>query len=220
MGRRYPGNTPRNVAKDAKYSIVRPTGEWEVRVILRLSTEERALVTTDAHPQLVEMVNGVKEDYQFHAGGAFYIDEFRHVLVPTDEGYMCPGYYERALVFRFEGREISPHAPAGLQPGDEWTGTRVGIPYTLAADGRDIRYEAETRPNVIVKRSLSKEVGPSAAARTAAAFARHKPGGGRIYVNEAREVFTPTQRGNDWGAIYLGSLGELDWFADPLRTVR
>jgi hypothetical protein len=86
----------------------------------------------------------------------------------------------------------------------------------LTADG-DVRYEAETRPNVIAKKSLAKEVGRSGAARTASALARHKPGGGRIYINEARELFAPIQRGREWGATYLGPLGDLDWFADPLR---
>lgn len=218
MAQRYGGNSPSNVSKDAKYSVVRSSNGWEVRVIYRLSAEEKALVTTASHPRLVELVNGVKEDYQGAPGGAFYIDEYRHVLVPTNDGCMFAGYYDEDLQFRFEGHDIGPRPPADLEPGADWPGPRVGIPYTLAADGRDIRFKAETRPSVITERRLSKAAGNAAAARLAKELSRHKPGGGRIYINEAREFFAPVERDGDWVAVYLGPLGDLEWFPDPLRS--
>lgn len=218
MARRYSGNSPSNVSKDAKYSVVRSSNGWEIRVIYRLSAEEKALVTTADHPKLVDLVNGVKEDYQGVPGGAFYIDEYRHVLVPTDEGCMFAGYYDEDLQFRFEGNDIGPRAPAYLEPGQEWPGPRVGIPYTLSADGRDIRYKAETRPNVLTERRLSKALGNTAAVRLAKELSRYKPGGGRLYLNEAREFFAPVDRDGDRLTIYLGPLADLEWFPDPLRT--
>lgn len=218
MAKKYAGNSPSNVSKDAKYSVVRSGSEWEIRVVYRLSAEERALITTAKHPRLVELVNGVKEDYQNAPGGAFYIDEYRHVLVPTDEGCMFADYYEDDLLFRFEGAEIGPRSPAELEPGQVWPGPRVGIPYTLAADGRDVRYSAETRPSVVAERRLSKSVGVAAAARLASNLATYKRGGGRIYINEAREFFAPVERGGEWITLYLGGLADDDWFPDPLRA--
>lgn len=217
MAQRYGGNSPANVSKDAKYSVVRSSDGWQVRVIYRLSAEEKALVTTSAHPRLVELVNGVKEDHQGVPGGAFYIDEYRHVLVPTDDGCMFAGYYEEELLFRFEGNDIGPRPQPDLCPGDVWRGPRVGIPYILAADGRDIRYKAETRPSVITERRLSKSVGAASAARVARELSRVKPGGGKVYINEAREFFAPVERSGEWVSLYLGPLGDLDWFPDPIR---
>ena len=76
MARRYKGNIPSNVSKDAKYSLVRGAKGWEVRLVYRLNATERALVTTAEHPDLVELVNGVKEDAVGVPGGAFYKHAF------------------------------------------------------------------------------------------------------------------------------------------------
>jgi hypothetical protein len=218
MAKKYSGNTPSNVSHDAKYHVRRSAAGWEIMVVYRLSDEEKALVTTNAHPKLVELVNGVKADYQGAPGGAFYIDEYRHVLVPTDDGCMFAGYYEEDLQFKFEGRTIGPRPDAGIEPGQLWPGPRVGIAYTLGADGRDIRYKAETRPNVIAEKRLSKAIGAAAAARVSSRLARHKPGGGRVYVNEAGEFFAPVQRDGEWIAIYLGAIDGSDWFPDPVHS--
>lgn len=215
MSTKYTGNAPSNVNKDAKYSVVRGAGGWEVRLIYRLSSSERALVTTSSHPELVDLVNGVKEDVNGAPGGAFYINEYHHVLVPTDDGCMCAGKYLQPLEFRFEGQVITAAAPPGLQPGDDWPGPRVGTAYVLAADGSDIRYKVETRPNVIAERKLSAEIGRSQAAAAARAIARFKPGGGRIYVNEACECFGPGPGGEGTSHRYFGRLDLGRWFAEP-----
>lgn len=211
---RYPGNVPSNVSKDAKYSVVSGNDGWEIRLIYRLSSSERALVTTGSHPELVEMVNNAKIEGNAVEGGAFYINEYRHVLVPTAEGCLFAGTYAPLLQFRFEGVDISPEAPSGLEPGEDWPGPRVGSPYVLAADGVDIKYRVETRPNVLSERRLSTDIGRSGAARVARRFARHKPGGGRIYINEARECFGPTPQGTV-NHTYLGRVDQDEWFAQP-----
>ncbi|MGQ0823752.1 MAG: hypothetical protein ACT4OX_01765 [Actinomycetota bacterium] len=215
MASRYTGNVPSNVSKDAKYSVVHGTEGWEVRLIYRLSSAERALVTTGSHPELVELVNEVKDDVNGAPGGAFYINEYKHVLVPTEDGCMYAGRYLPLLTFRFEGQEISATPPSGLSAGDEWPGPRVGTAYVLTADGADIRYRCETRPNVLADRRLSAEVGTSQAARTARQLARHKPGGGRIYINESFECFGPSATGNGLAHIYLGKVDEETWFKEP-----
>lgn len=212
---RYPGNVPSNVSKDAKYSVISGGKGWEIRLVYRLSSSERALVTTSSHPDLVEMVNNAKVEGNGMEGGAFYINEYRHVLVPTAEGCLFAGTYAPLLGFRFEGESISPEAPFDLEPGQEWPGPRVGSAYVLTADGADVKYHAETRPNVLQERRLSSEIGPTGAARVSRGFACHKPGGGRIYVNEARECFGPTPNGDALTHTYLGRIAQDEWFAEP-----
>lgn len=215
MASRYTGNVPSSVSKDAKYSVVRGSDEWEVRLIYRLSSAERALVTTNSHPELVTLVNDVKEDVNGVPGGAFYINEYKHVLAPTADGCLYAGRYLPLLRFRFEGQEISPEAPAGLTEGEDWPGPRVGTAYVLTADGTDIRYRVETRPNVLADRKLSAEVGRGQASRTARQLARHKPSGGRIYINEAFECFGPAPGGDGLSHVYFGKVAEELWFKEP-----
>lgn len=215
MSTKYPGNAPSNVSKDAKYSVVRGSDGWEVRLIYRLSSSERALVTTGSHPDLVQLVNDTKEEANGAPGGAFYINEYRHVLVPTDDGCMYAGKYHEPLQFRFEGQLITADAPPGLEPGEDWPGPRVGTAYVLAADGSDIRYRVETRPNVIADRKLSAEIGRSQAGATARSIGRFKPGGGRIYVNEACECFGPSPSGDGLAHRYFGRVDLERWFAEP-----
>ena len=63
------------------------------------------------------MVNSVKEGSTGAPGGAFYINEYKHVLVPTSEGCLYAGKYAPLLRFSFEGVEITPEPPPGLSPG-------------------------------------------------------------------------------------------------------
>ena len=220
MPLRYSGNIPGNVRKDAKYSVVHGSRDMEIRLIFRLTTGETALVTTAEHPQLVEMVNGVKEEFGTR-GGPFYINEYGHVIAPAGEEqyeYYFAGRYDTYLEFEFEGQVLSPKPPPGLRPGDIWPGPKVGIRYTLGADGSDIRYKAWTGPNRYREASLSAEVGRMAAARLARRLSQHKPGGGRLYINEARHFFAPVRSHDDWEHLYLGGLADDAWFEAPRIT--
>ena len=115
----YPVLSPPNSNKDAKYSIVRgDDGDWEVRLIYRDSNGEH-LRTNNRHKKLIAKVNEIKEQQsQGRPGGIFYINEFRHVLVPhTGEGYIYAGTHRKLLDFDFFGRTLSPAAPSSLAPG-------------------------------------------------------------------------------------------------------
>lgn len=215
MALQYTGNVPANVCKDAKYSVVHGPHGMEIRLIYSLPTGEKALVTTSAHPELVEMVNAVKEDYQGGLGGAFYINEYAHVVVPAEGGYYFAGEYRRYLEFKFEGSVIGPEPPEGLRPGDEWRGPKVGTAYTLTADAQDVKFKISTRPNVFREKRLSEEAGSATAARLARRLGKHKTGGGRIYINEARAFFAPVNEAGEWTRLYLGSLGDDEWFGPP-----
>jgi len=213
----YPGNLPRNVNHDAKYSVVHDTdGEMRVRLLYTLSEGERALLSTDRHPQLVDMVNQVKDEVHGALGGAFYINEYGQVLVPTSTAYFYAGKYTTLLEFDFEGKVIGPKAGSLLKPGDTWIGPHAGIPYVLAAGGRDFYYELETRPGVVKRTTLSTFVGVPAAAALGRRLSAVKGNqGGRIYINEAREFFAPIDIGGAWDQLYLGPLGNDAWFPAP-----
>jgi len=215
---RFTGNAPKAVNRDAKYSVRSGESGMIIRLLYTLNRQEVALLTTESHPRLVEMVNDVKQEQNGQAGGAFYINEFSQVLVPTQNGYFVAGLYSDLLEFSFEGMTIGPKAPVGLQAGQEWRGPHVGIPYVLTADGRDIRYESEVRPQVIRRERLRDAVGAGPASRLAQRLARHKPAGGRFYINEAREFFAPVEEAGQWKYIYLGSLDDDLWFPAPAMT--
>src|SRR5262245_21169883 len=66
----YAGYAPSNVARDAKYSIRHDLdGQMKVHLIYRSGHRERALLSTDLHRPLVNMVNDVKIEVQGAAGG-------------------------------------------------------------------------------------------------------------------------------------------------------
>ncbi len=215
--RKYTGLAPSNVSSDASYSVVGPESAPEIRLKFRISNRERALLTTDGHPDLVDMVNAVKKAISAGTpGGRFYINEFRDVLVPDGQGgAYWAGKYRYSLEFDFDGTIIGPEAPDGLEPGDTWTGPHVGVRYTLAAGARDIRYKIK-EGRIERTEMLSDSVGPEAAAELAARLGRVRgSSGGRFYINEAAHFFSPDPEG---GAdfIYLGCLTEDDqWFFPP-----
>ena len=212
----YPGYAPSNVAKDAKYSVKRGDGgSWVVHLVYHLDHSTRELLTTDAHPQLVEMVNRVKREITGTEGGAFYINEHCHVLVPDQQGALSAGEYAKELKFAFDGGTMGPRPPKSVKPGDEWKGPHVGVRYTLAAGNDDIYYEINLTPTRVQRVRLSEEVGKVPARRLAARLAQHKGnGGGRIYINEQCEFFAPINV-DGLPFAYLGHLDDDPWFPAP-----
>lgn len=213
----YPGYAPSNVAKDAKYTVKRGAGGgWVVHLTYRLDSQTRELLTTDAHPALVEMVNRVKMEIHGVEGGAFYINEHCHVIVPDAQGALYAGEYTKELRFDFNGSTIGPRPPKGVGPGDEWKGPHVGIRYTLAAGNDDIYYEQRLSASRIQRVTLSSVVGVRAARALANRLAQHKgQNGGRIYVNEQCEFFAPINTTYGLPFAYLGHLEDDAWFPAP-----
>lgn len=217
MALRYPGNTPSNVAKDAKYSLrTGPSGGMEVQLVYRLNARERALLTTDRHEALVEQVNAVKRELTGQAGGSFYVNEYFDVIVPDGEGGgFYAGTYEQLLVFDFEGTVISPVPPPDVRPGDVWKGPHVGIRYKLHAGASDISYETKAG-RIATTHALSDHVGSSAARSLARRLAAVKGDqGGRIYLNEAGHFFAPLTDSEGLSYRYLGHLEDDPWFPPP-----
>ncbi len=220
---KFPGNCPRLVSKDAKYSIRWEGSEQVVSLIFRAGSRERIYLATGQHRELVKMVNAVKEQHTNATGGVFYINEWRQVIVPVsgEMDYYYAGEYHGALEFDYDGRTLSgrPVDPDGrpLNPGDEWQGPHPGILYKLRAGGRDIAYELRIGPNRTREVCLADIVGPQAAAQMAAKIrAQRDERGGRFYVNEWRAMFTPVSEKDSLRYIYIGQLEESDpWFPKP-----
>jgi len=179
-----------------------------------ISNRIRELLTTSAHPKLVDMVNAAKREITGLEGGAFYINEFKQVIVPTPQGYLYAGEYHKELRFDFDGTTIGPSAPDGLRPGDEWKGPHVGIPYVLTAACDDVYYKQHPTPKREVRVHLSDDVGAAAATKLAKRLAKVKgTGGGRIYINEECEFFAPINDSSGLRYEYLGHLDNDSWFS-------
>lgn len=209
-GARYPWLEPSSVKTDGKYRV---TADAHVRLIYSIDREERALLTTDKHPELVQWVGDVKRAHGEQPSGVFYINEWRHVLVKAGGHTWYAGQYDPLLEFDLDGQVVSARSPIDLEPGDRWDGPRVGIKYTLAAAGDDIYCRRMVTSQRERTERLMSHV-PSAATAIRR-WARHKPRGGAIYINEARELFAPI----DDGWIYLGSAGSHEWFPEPRMDI-
>jgi hypothetical protein len=231
MGNDFPlftGNCPKNVSKDAKYSVRRRDGELVVGLLYRTDHGEEWHAATGEHPDLIEMVNAVKTTKGDSPNGPFYVNEYGQVIVPVgpQAEYYLAGEFDGLIRFEFEGHVLTGEGKAldgtDLNPGDIWTGPHPGIPYVLAADGRDVYYESHPRAHVTRKVRLSSEVGVAEAAAFAKRIQQVKGwGGGRFYVNEWCEIFAPVNHSGGLSYRYVGSLGLLDepWFAKPTPTV-
>lgn len=163
------------------------------------------------HPELAAMVasaSGVKPSAM--RPSYFCINEWRHVLVRKDGLTLLAGRYEAQLIFADRDSEFTAEAPRGLVPGQPWPGSRVGMRYTLTAAGTDVYAKCQDGNGNERKEYLSRFV-PDAE-RWIGEWSRHKPGGGAIYINEARELFCP---GGSEDYIYLGYAPLDMWFPSP-----
>jgi len=215
----FRGNCPHNVSKDAKYSV--RSGKTSPVIALTFCTDddERWYMSTERHPELVAMVNAVKTAHGNPPNGSFYINEYKQVIVPVAdcETYYLAGAYDKPLRFEFEGKTLSgePVDLMGnpLSPGDEWAGPHPGIPYILAAGGRDVYYSSQPRPNVEKKVTLAKATGADAGVEVASQIRAVKGfSGGRFYVNEFCSIFAPIQEGSYWRYLFIGTLDLNRWF--------
>ena len=220
----FQGNCPKNVAKDAKYSVRSGVNGPAIGIFYATTAGERWYVSSEDHPELVNMVNNVKMFLGKPPNGSFYINEYKQVIVPAvgTENYYLAGIYEKPLKFEFEGKIISGE-PVDLDgnsisPGDDWYGPHVGIPYVLCAGGNDIRYKIRPRPNVIKEIKLSNVIGKESA-KSVAEKIRSLKGyeGGKFYVNELCSIFAPIQADEELKYVYIGKLDLQQWSPAPCQ---
>jgi hypothetical protein len=195
----FNGNCPKNVSRDAKYSVRTHQGKMVVGLLYETDNDERWHMSNGDHDQLVAMVNDVKTSVGGQPGGPFYINEYDQVIVPAgpDSRYYLAGEYEDPVRFIFEGQVIGGDGldvnGSPLDSGDTWSGPHPGIPYVLKAGGGDIYYVSQLREDVTRKVVLSKQRGAAAA--------------------KWREIFAPLNAQDGITYRYIGHL-ELDdpWF--------
>ncbi len=236
----YKGPWPQNVSKLAKYAVRLVDGTWRITVFYEASAGLRYLAVEGGGEDLVARINALKTQLKAQPGGAFYVNEFRHVLVPvaTDDesGTGSCYYYAGRLVedfsFEYEGKPLLTKPVDGdgnpLKPGVKWVGPRPGIPYVLAAGGGDIYYETpalseedpprvlpRTTRRVLLSKVLKDKEAVKRAVRPVATVRGH--GGGRFYVNEHGAMFTPVRSDEDGGLeyIYCGMIERSAWFPEP-----
>ena len=210
----YLGNTARKTGKDARYTVKLDNS---IQLDYTDTGGNNSLLTTDDHPELVALVNEAKrKGGSSQGGGGFLINEYRHVLVPTQSGKVLhAGAYTKDLEFKYRGKLVSPVAPSGTRPGAIWPGPHVGVRYTLAAGASDIRYEAEKRNGDQERVSLSDYYSVDELDDLLGMFRAVKPKGGAVYINEARELFAPVDDGEGYKRRYIGHLGDRPWFPEP-----
>ncbi len=237
----YRGVWPQNVSRLAKYAVRSIDGEWKITVLYEAEEGLRYLAVQNDDKELADRINNVKIAFSDQPGGAFYINEYRHILVPVSiaskaagsgSHYYFAGRLRHDLVFEFEGKSLSskPIDWDGnkINPGDSWVGPRPGIPYVLAAGGTDIYFKSpaltkdeppQVRPCMMRKVHLSGVLKDKAAVgravRPVANIRGHK--GGRFYVNENGAMFSPKQDddGNGLDYIYCGQIDPSNWFPEP-----
>lgn len=215
----YEGNCPKSVLKDTKYTVKFYDGEYVIGIVYKSNDGELWYPVNEKHSNLVEMVNKIKNNVAGLPGGAFYINEYKQVIVPTtvDNKYYLAGEYNIPLQFVFENNLISGDAinldGTPISPGDEWKGPHVGIPYVLTAGAKDVRYEYEPRPQVKRRVQLSKFQSPEIVRDICMMLHKHKGyEGGRFYINEFLHIFAPINN-VELNYIYIGKLESIDnWF--------
>ena len=206
-GLAYPWVEPSSVKTDGKYRV---TANREIRLDYTIGRREMRLVT-DAHPALAKVVMAVKSAHGEPPSGVFYLNEWQHVLVKAGGGTWYAGRYAEPIQFDLDGSALSTSAPADMRPGDIWTGPRVGIRYTVTASGTDVYCKRRVSQQTEVKEYLSDYF--SSCEEVVKEWSRHKPGGGAVYINEARELFAPANGGESF--VYLGRVTYDQWFPMP-----
>ena len=234
----YPGVWPQNISRLAKYAVRFVDGDWKVTVSCEAEEGPQYLAVQGAD-DLADRVNAIKTAVHGQLGGAFYVNEYRHILVPvggdglsgTASLYYYAGRLEDDLLFEFEGKLLSgrPERQDGtrLNNGERWVGPRPGIPYVLCVGGADIYYEtpalaADYPPTVgpsVTRRVLLQQVLLNKCTASEAAKVRYTLGhqGGRFYVNEYAAMFTPVGEGDGNGLdyVYCGQIDKRVWFPEP-----
>lgn len=236
----YRGVWPQVVAKLAKYAVKFIDGRWKITVLYQAGDGLLFLTVEGGGVDLVSRINAVETSAGEQPGGAFYVNEHRHVIAPV-KGDASSGtgslYYfvcrlEGDFRFEFEGRLLTSKPVhldgTPLKPGERWVGPRPGIPYKLAAGGQDIFFESPAltdgdfpavRPMMTRRVQLSRVLHDKALLARAvgpiASIREHQ--GGRFYVNEHGAIFTPVGAGDGDGIdyIYCGQIGAPAWLPEP-----
>jgi hypothetical protein len=181
----------------------------------------------DPHKDLVELVNSLKRQQDFQAGGRFSINEHGQVIARMQAPPGVPGQAVHVVGVRagdvltyrypitFRGGRLNPQATA--DEGKSWPGPRCGISYKFCAPGNaqppSGNFEEVSMLVGGSLRQLSSDASirqyPPARGPLALflqALRRQLPSGGRFRVNEHGRAFTSSN------ATFIGTVPLSDWF--------
>lgn len=119
-----------------------PVVEWD-------RSDERSICPAcncNSIEELVKAVNNPKISISGREGGAFVINEFGQVIVPTIWGdRLLVGEVEGVLLFEdpYDGEIINLSDDARLQTNDPWEKPYVGVKYNLHRDSNIYYYDSE-----------------------------------------------------------------------------
>jgi hypothetical protein len=223
-----PKRLPICPGRDSRFTVRRNSdnsGDWWVYY----DPPGGTLIPADSpHPDLVRLVNALKEAEGIAAGGAFSINEHSQVIARMSAP---AGYQQNAIhvvdistgsvqkytqTITFQGGAIDPTA----QPaeGSPWPGPRCGSTYRFAAPGNrkppshnvdEVWTEIEGQIELLSTHAKSVPYPPTAGALAAllAALRRQLPSGGRFRVNEHGRAFTADQN------VFIGNIPLASWFS-------
>lgn len=181
----------------------------------------------DAHSDLVELVNNLKQAEGNQEGGGFSINEHSQVIARTTAP---SGYGGQSIhVIGLQGGNIATYdetivfdngmlSPKAIQlEGEKWTGPLCGTSYSFTAVGNP-QAPSLNFDEVFVKiagqvvqisidvgiNPYPPKIGPLAS--FLAALRRQLPSGGRFRVNEQGRAFTSDDN------IFIGIIPKAEWF--------
>jgi hypothetical protein len=190
----------------------RPCVMW----VIRDETALCPMVTSKAAIDLGHAVNAGKKLLGSPAGGAFLINEFQQVLVPSsccDRQIAVVGEWEGSLEFRdaFHGGTFDLTTDAPLVSGASWELPYLGIPYHLSSRSeiyfwnQDVRSGAKTLPLLQDNELIAalRILRPSGAVRFVVSS-------GGLVLTKVPVGRWPSQR---WEARYVGRLNYKRWYS-------
>lgn len=237
-GDRWPGYSVSLAGDNRKYHIRRDRQrgkQWNVCITMSTDgpywTRDLSFFAIESPGELVRAVNRVATRFHGRPGGSFYVNEYHQVLKPVQVNDSVHLRYvgefpDVSFAFPLDDTPwvVGPaaiDAPAGLTPGDDWSGPRCGIPYWITRrGGRIYRPLTHWYEDEFVRRKSREYLDrySSSYDELSQRIRSAKQGsGGRFYVNGSGLIFTPYRRGaRDWGRRYLGRLWDFvdrdDWF--------
>lgn len=207
------------INRESAYAILWNAGEREWQVCVRWWEGYDQLVgwldpqnqgELIAARNLVESVNQLKNTYSGQQGGAFRINEFRQVIVPTGMGgaasAFCVGTTRGVMTFEHPSEGAFDLTGDGLSAGDLWGKPVVALRYTIHEDDT-VSFEhspgADTRERQRV-RTKQALAGSARRIRGQAGFA--------FLVNDLGEAVVKCPP--DWQARYVGHIDFDNWFEE------
>jgi len=215
----YSGNCPDRAVIRAKHAVVhRRRGS----VISMVEYHGTAKIWTDSVENHDELLGMLREAWRYApraSDGDFFVNEYRHVIVPSDNGaYHYAGVYPLPVSFLigasvYDGRAVDRRGHP-LKKGSPWPWPPLGVPYGL--NGGEIRLRSRDALGV-VRAVVLTDANHSLEARsvTESIVELLGPGPGVVLVNECRETFGWSLGGRRI-CVYLGMLPDRGWFPDPL----